>query len=311
MDQLVPNSPFYNCPGAVRMEGRLEISTLERAINEVIRRHEVLRTRFDVNASDHAQMPLQVIDEWEPRGLEVIDLAALPLAEREAEADRLAREDAGMGFDLSRGPLLRVKVLKLDEEQHVVLFTMHHIVSDEWSIEILIGEVKALYQAYIAGQPSPLAELPIQYADFAIWQRDYLAGEVLESEVGYWKEQLRDAAGLDLSIDHTRSAAPSHRGGRVMVEIGYLLGEELKRLSQREGATLFMILMAAFKLLLMRYSGVEDISVGTPIANRTRREVEGLIGFFVNTLVLRTDLSGNPSFRELIGRERRVALGAY
>jgi amino acid adenylation domain-containing protein len=314
LDQLAPNSPLYNCPGAVRLGGRVDLDIWERVINEVVRRHEALRTRIEVKEGE----PVQVIDTWEPRKLERTDLTSLPPEKREEEARRIAREEAETGFDLSRGPMLRVKVLKLEEEEHLVLYTMHHIVSDEWSMGILIREVETLYRAYSmegagsAGEESPLPELEIQYADFAVWQRAYLAGGVLENEIGYWREQLKDAAVLELPADRARPAEPSYRGGCKMVRLGHPpLSEELKTLSRREGTTLFMALMAGFKALLMRYSGQEDISVGTAIANRTRREVEGLIGFFVNTLVMRTDLSGNPSFRELVKREREVALGAY
>src|SRR5262249_55566147 len=189
LDQLAPNNPFYNIPGAVRLEGRLDLEALERVINEIVRRHEVLRTRFEVEVDE----PVQVIDQWEPRRLEVNDLTGLIPEEREKEAGRIARMEAETGFDLSRGPLLRVKVLKLEEEQHLVLFTMHHIVSDGWSTGILIREVGTLYQAYRlgrTGESSPLAELPIQYADFAVWQRNWLQGEVLERQLSYWREQL-------------------------------------------------------------------------------------------------------------------------
>src|SRR5262249_38867239 len=185
------------------------------------------------------------------------------------------------------------------------------IVSDAWSMEILSREIGALYQTYNAGECSPLEELPIQYADYTVWQREYLAGGILEAEVRYWKEQLKDAAILKLPTDHVRPAATSYRGGSERVEIGARSSEALRNLSRREGATLFMVMMAAFKVVLMRWSGEEDVVVGTVIANRTRREVEGLIGFFVNTLVMKTNLGGNPSFRELIRREREVALGAY
>jgi amino acid adenylation domain-containing protein/non-ribosomal peptide synthase protein (TIGR01720 family) len=307
IDQLEPGNAAYNIPGAVRLEGRLDLDAIERAINEIVRRHEVLRTRFETEDGE----PAQVIDAWTPRRLEVIDLTGLARAERTAEVSRRAKEEAVTGFALSQGPLLRVKVLKLDEEEHVLLFTMHHIVSDGWSMGIMIEEIGALYRAYCVGEPSPLAELPIQYADFAVWQREYLVGEVMEREIEYWKKQLTDVAIVELPTDHPRLAEPSYRGGEVEVRIDRELSEGLRRLSQREGATLFMVLMAAFKALLMRYSGAEDVSVGTVIANRTRKEVEGLIGFFVNTLVMRTDLSGNPSFRELIKREREVSLGAY
>ena len=307
IDQLEPGNDAYNCPAAVRLEGRLDLEVLESAINEIVRRHEVLRTRIEVAAGT----PAQVIDQWEPRKLEREDLSRLETEEREEEVRRITKEEAETGFDLSRGPLLRVKALKLGAEQHVLLFTMHHIVSDAWSMGVLVKEVCALYEAISEGQESPLPELEIQYADYAKWQREYLAGGVLENKVGYWKEQLKDAAILELPTDYPRPATPSYRGGLERIELGREVSEGLKRLSQREGATLFMALMAAFKALLMRYSGQEDLSVGTTIANRTRKEVEGLIGFFVNTLVMRTDLSGNPSFRELIRREREVALGAY
>jgi len=307
LDQLAPNNPFYNCPGAIRLEGRLNLGALESSINEIIRRHEVLRTRFEVVGG----APAQVIDEWEPRKLQVEDLKGLGRKERDEEAGRIVREDAMKGFDLNRGPLIRVKALELGEEDHVLLFTMHHIVSDAWSMEVLAREVGALYQAMIEGKESPLPELEIQYADYAVWQREYLAGEVLKREVGYWKEKLNGAAILELPTDRVRPAAPSYRGSIERVEISKESSEGMRRLSQREGATLFMALMAAFKVVLMRYSGKEDVSVGTPIANRTRREIEGLIGFFINTQVMRTDLGGNPSFRELIKREREVALGAY
>jgi amino acid adenylation domain-containing protein len=291
----------------VRLEGALDLEALECAINEIVRRHEVLRTRFEVEAG----APVQVIDEWKHRSLEVEYLMDWPQDERAEEAERIAREEAETGFNLSSGPLIRVRVLKLEEEQHVLLYTMHHIVSDAWSMGVLVREVCALYEAISGGQGSPLPELEIQYSDYAVWQREYFAGGGLEGEVKYWKKQLEDAAIMDLPTDHARPAARSYQGGSERVEIGKALNDGLRRLSQQEGATLFMLLMAAFKVVLMRWSGEEDISVGTVIANRNRKEVEGLIGFFVNTLVMRTDLSGNPSFRDLINREREVAFGAY
>jgi amino acid adenylation domain-containing protein len=307
IDQLNPGSAVYNITGAVRLDSGLKLYALELAINEIVRRHEILRTRFEALAGE----PAQVVDAWAPRSLDITDLTSLPTEEREKELNRIAGEEAETGFDLSRGPLLKVKVLKLEEDDHLLLYTMHHIVSDGWSMGILIREVETLYQAYLAGEESPLPDLEIQYADFAVWQRAYLAGEVLEREVGYWREQLKDVAVLELHADLPRPAAPSHRGGLERIELDHPLSEGLRRLSRREGATIFMTLMAAFKALLMRYSRQEDVSVGTVIANRTRKEIEGLIGFFVNTLVMRTDLSGNPSFAELLKREREVALGAY
>ena len=302
-----PGSVLYNIPGAVRLKGDLDLEALGHCVNEIVKRHEVLRTRFDEDAGE----PFQVIEEWRPQKLNVEDLTGLSLKERETAINRSAREELESGFDLSCGPLLRIKVLKVGKDDYLLLYTMHHIVSDEWSLGILIKELTALYQAYLAGDEAPLPELEIQYADFAIWQRTYLAGEVLEREIEYWKKQLKDAAVLELPADRRRSPAPSYRGGLERINVGALLSEGLRRLSQREGATFFMTLLAAFKVVLMKYSGQEDLSIGTAIANRNRKEVEGLIGFFVNTLVMRTDISGNPSFRELVKRERETALGAY
>jgi amino acid adenylation domain-containing protein len=307
IDQLNPGAALYNIVGGARLNSGVNLDALERAINEIVRRHEILRTRFEVEADE----PAQVIDAWAPRKLDVTDLTSLPPEEREAEVERRTREEAETGFDLSEGPLLRVKALKLEEEEHALLYTMHHIVSDGWSMRILNREVETLYQAYLEGEESPLRELEIQYADFAVWQRGYLAGDVLEREVRYWRERLKDAAVLELPADRPRPATPSHRGAMEIIELGVTLSEGVRRISQREGVTLFMTLMAAFKVVLMKYSGQADISVGTVVANRTSREVEGLIGFFVNTLVMRTDLSGNPSFRVLMKQEREVALGAY
>jgi amino acid adenylation domain-containing protein len=305
--QFMPNSPLYNISRMVRLEGRLDLMALERVINEVIRRHEALRTRFEIEEGE----PSQIIDPWEPRELVVEDLTGLTREEKDQEVGRITREDAGTGFDLSRGPLLRVKVLKLEEDEHVLLYSMSHIVSDGWSTGILIGEVRLLYQAFIAGEPAPLAELPIQYADFAIWQRAYLQGERLRQEIEYWREQLVGIEDLQLPTDYARPAAPTYQGANRYFAVDRDLAENLRSLSRREGVTLYMTLMAAFKVVLMKYSGAEDVSVGTVIANRTRKEIEGLIGFFINTLVMRTNLSGNPNFRELLKRERRVALGAY
>jgi amino acid adenylation domain-containing protein len=307
LDQLAPNNPFYNIPEAVRLDGKLDLKVLERVINEIVRRHEALRTRIEMGERE----PVQVIEEWEYRELWVENLTSLTQQEREEEIMKAMREEAGTGFDLSRGPLLRVKVLKVAEEQHVVLFTMHHIISDAWSMGVLMREVCALYEGYGAGNESPLPEVGIQYADYAIWQRECLAGGVLEREVRYWKERLRGMAIIELPTDHPRPPSPSYRGGQVGIGIGRESSEGLQSLSQQEGVTLFMALMAAFKVVLMRYSGEEDVGVGTVVANRTRNEVEGVIGFFVNTLVLRTDLGGNPTFKELIRREREVVLDAF
>jgi amino acid adenylation domain-containing protein/FkbM family methyltransferase len=311
LDQLAPQSPFYNLPRAVRLHGALDIDVLTRVINEIIRRHESLRTRIKVINQGEAPEPVQMIDEWVPREFEVIDLMAFPRSERDQEAWEVVDKDADEGFDLSEGPLLRVKIVKLDEAEHIVLFTMHHIVSDGWSLGVLTREIETLYHAYLAGETSPLPELDLQYADYAVWQREYLSGEILENEVRYWKDRLAGAPALQLPGDFPRPAAPSHRGGVVRVRIEKEVSDELRKLCQAETTTIFMALMGALKVVLLRYSGEEDLSVGTVVANRTRKELEGLIGFFVNTLVLRTDLGGNPSFREVIRRERAAALGAY
>ena len=306
-DQLAPNSPLYNIPFALRLSGELRVDVLRRTLTEIARRHDILRTRFGLRGDK----PAQIIDSPAEVALPLIELSGLEEQRREEQARSLAREEAQRPFDLTRGPLWRTALLRLGDREHIALFTMHHAVSDDWSLRVLVNEVAALYEAYLNGEDSPLPEVEIQYADYAEWQREYLAGGSLEAEAGYWKTQLRDVAVLDLPTDHARPAAPSYWGGTEKVEIGKALSEGLKRLGQREGATLFMALMAAFKVLLMRYSGEEDLVVGTSVANRTRGEVEGVIGFFANTLAIRTDLSGNPSFRETIRRVREVALGAY
>ena len=307
LDQLEPDSPAYNIPAAVRIRGSLNVTALEQSVNDIVRRHKALRTTFATVDGE----PVQVIAPAKPLSLVSLDLRALPEDEREAEALRLATEEAQRPFDLAQGPLLRATLLRLGEEEHIALLTMHHIASDGWSMGVLIREVAALYQAFSTGEPSPLPELPIQYADFAVWQRQWLQGEVLEAQLAYWKQQLADIPVLELPTDRPRPAIQTSRGAHQSLELSQTLTEALKALSRQEGVTLYMTLLAVFKALLHRYTGQDDIVVGSPIANRNRTEIEGLIGFFVNTLVLRTDLSGDPSFRELLGRVREVALGAY
>jgi amino acid adenylation domain-containing protein len=283
------------------------VSVLERALNEIVRRHEVLRTTL---AADDGQ-PLQHVARELTLSLPRVDLAHLPAHERETEAQRLAAEEARAPFDLAAGPLVRATLLRLRPTEHSLLLTVHHIACDGWSIGVLIRELTAIYGAYAAGQPSPLAELALQYGDFAVWQREWLQGEVLERQLGYWRKQLADLPTLQLPTDRPRPTVQSYRGAfRAFVLPGTLVSG-LRELANQEGATLFMALLAAFKVLLARYSGQDDFAVGTYIANRNRVEIEGLIGFFVNTLALRTDLSGDPSFRELIRRVRETALAAY
>jgi amino acid adenylation domain-containing protein/non-ribosomal peptide synthase protein (TIGR01720 family) len=307
LDQLEPNNPFYNIPAGVRLSGELNIEALERTLSEVVRRHEVLRTSF-ITAAGEAR---QVIDAPTEIKLALEDLSFLPVREREQEAERRAGEEAREPFDLSRGPLLRARLIRLAADEHVLLVTMHHIVSDGWSIGVLVREVSALYQAYCAGAESPLAELATQYADFALWQRQWLSGDVLEKQLGYWREQLRDLSTLELPADRVRPAVQSYRGARI----GFALGQEettaLKELSRREGATLFMVLLAAFQVLLSRYSGQSEVVIGTDVANRNHAGTERLIGFFVNQLVLRTELSGARNFVDVVQRAREICLEAY
>ena len=308
IDQLDPGNSVYNFPVAVRLKGSLNLAALEQSLNEIVRRHEALRTTFTIVDGQ----PSQAIAPKLSVSLLIVDLRELPDGERENEVQRLVVEEARRPFDLAQGPLLRASVLQLSDEEQVGLLTMHHIVSDGWSTGILIREMAALYPAFCSGNSSPLLELPIQYADFAYWQRKWLQGAVLQTQIDYWKRQLEGSPPLlDLPIDHPRPAVQTFRGGHQSLSLTKALGNALSALSRKEGATLFMTLLAAFKVLLRCYTSQDDLVVGTPIANRNRLETEGLIGFFVNTLVLRTDLSGNPTFRELVRRVREVCLGAY
>jgi len=307
LDQLVPNDPFYNLPGAVRLRGRLDLKALERAIDEIVRRHEVLRTRIEAAEGE----PRQVVEAWEPRRLEVVDLSQWTPEESEEEVRRLAQQEAKTGFDLACGPLLRTKALKIEEERHVLLFTMHHIVSDGWSMGILIREVGALYRAYLAGEESPLTELPVQYADFAVWQRTWLQGQVLENQLAYWKRQLGALPVLELPTDKPRPVGETRHGGSHSLLLPAALSASLKALSLERNCTLFMTLLGAFKVLLSYLSGQTDIAVGTDIANRNRAETEGLIGFFVNQLVLRSDLPRDLTFDAWLKKMREITLEAY
>ncbi len=312
LDRLTPGTATYNMPGPLRLRGPLDTRVLARCFAEIARRHESLRTRFAIREGT----PVQVIDPPGAWTIPGIDLTALPAPRRQAEAERLANEESGWPFQLDRGPLLRTLLLRLDDGEgggeHVLLLTMHHIISDGWSMGVLFRELTTLYQAFTAGEPSPLPELPVQYADFARWQRERLAGPDLETQLAYWRERLAGSPEvIDLPLDRPRPPVQSFQGEAVQVAVPRPVAESLKALGLAEGASSFMILLAAFKLLLGRWSGQEDVLAGTPIAGRARPEVEGLIGFFLNTLVLRTDLSGRPTFRELVRRVREAALGAY
>ncbi len=307
LDQFEPDSAFYNIPMALRLRGALNVAALESTLSEMIRRHEVLRTTFKrVDGK-----PEQVIGVAQPGRLPVTDLIGLTAEQREAAVQKVIKEDARTPFDLGRGPLLRQQVLRVGEAEHVVLLTMHHIVTDNWSTSVMVKEVMSLYTAYQGGASSPLPELEIQYADFAVWQRDYLQGEVLENELSYWKQQLAAAPEvLELPTDRPRPRVETFRGAYQSLRWDEETAQRLTALNQQAGTTLFMTLLAAFKTVLYRYTGKNDLLVGTPVASRDREEIEPLIGFFSNTLVLRTKLNGNGSFAELLQQVREVVLGA-
>ena len=311
LDQLTPGSATYNIPTAHRFEGRFDVDAMARSLHEVVRRHEALRTTFEEDGQGRAR---QVIHA-EPRvALERVNLRHLAAAEREEQVANAISGEAQKPFDLGKGPLLRARLLELGDEEHVMLLTMHHIVSDGWSLGVLMREVTTLYTAFASGKPSPLAELEIQYADYAAWQREWLSGEELDRQVAHWKNELDGApAALELPTDRGRPPVQTHTGKSLKRALPRPLMDRVDSLSRKLGATPFMILLAAYDVLLSRYSGQTDVVVGTPIANRTRVETEGLIGFFVNTLALRADLSGEPTGTELVlqVKERILAAQAH
>jgi amino acid adenylation domain-containing protein len=314
LDQLIPGNTIYNVPTAIRLTGSLYLAALEQTLNEIVSRHESLRTTF----IELDGQPLQAIPTESYADtlsftipISILDLQQLPDDKREIEAKNIVNTEIERPFDLSAGPLLRVMLLVLSQREYILLLNMHHIICDDWSIGVLIRELGTLYTAFAQNQSSPLLELPLQYADFAHWQHEWLQGEVLQTQLAYWQQQLKDLAMLHLPTDKPRPARQSYQGATQFLELPKKLTDALQTLSQQEGVTFFMILLAAFQTLLYRYTHQEDIAVGSPIANRNRSEIEGLIGFFVNSLVLRSNLSGNPTFRELLGRVRKVTLGAY
>ncbi|HVF42737.1 MAG TPA: amino acid adenylation domain-containing protein [Pyrinomonadaceae bacterium] len=308
LNQFAPESSAYNLAGAVRLEGPLDRAALEASIGEIARRHEALRTTFEEVDGE----PAQVINPAPEVGVPVSDASSLSGEEREAEVLRLAREEAARPMDLAGGPLLRARLLRLGEEEHVLLLTMHHIISDAWSMGVFVREMAALYKAFREGGRAALPELPIQYADFAVWQRRWLQGEVLESQLSYWKRRLEGApAILELPADRPRPAVQSLNGARHLFALPAATAEALRGVGERQGATLFMVLFAAFNVLLKRYTGQDDLVVGVPIAGRNRSETSDVIGFFINTLPLRTELDGDPTFDELLSRVRASTLEAY
>src|SRR5215217_1844224 len=307
LDQLEPNSAYYNIPLAVRLQGRVNVPVLEQSLNEVVQRHETLRTRFKMIDGQ----PMQVIVPSTALEIPVRDLRELPEDQVEQEAIRLATEEARRPFNLSIAPLLRGLLLQLRKDDYMLVLTLHHIVGDGWSLGILMREVAALYEAFCAGKSAPLPELSIQYADFADWEQQWLQGDLLNEQLSYWERKLAgELPVLELPGDHPRPRVPAHKGTHYYFSLPPDLTEKLKTLARSEEATLFMTLLAAFNVLLNRYTGHEDIPVGVPNANRNQIETEGLIGFFVNTLVMRTDLSGQPSFREVLQRVRETVLEA-
>lgn len=315
IDKLQPGNSAYNESLAIRLTGTLNTIALEQSLNEIVRRHEILRTTFTMMAQ-----PMQAIAPSLNITLPLVDLRSpaagrspsLSPQEQEIEVKKLASEEVAKPFDLSQGPLWRCTLLQLGAEEHILLLTIHHIIFDGWSVGIIFRELSEFYTAFTTGKPSSLPELPIQYADFAIWQRQRLQGEVLENLLDYWRQQLKDVPPvLQLPTDFPRPKVQSFQGGTQSFILPPDLTEQIKALSQQQGVTLFMILLAAFQTLLYRYTGQEDIVVGSPIANRNREEVQELIGFFANTLVLRTDFAGDISFRELLARVRDCTLSAY
>ncbi|XXY54892.1 amino acid adenylation domain-containing protein [Sorangium sp. So ce269] len=305
--QLEPTAASYNIPAAVRLLGALDVDRLQRGFEAVVRRHEPLRTRF----AEIEGRPVTVIAAEQPVKFAIVDLCAAPAEDREAQARRALEAEAGHAFDLTEGPLFRITLLRLGEREHVLLVVLHHIVSDGWSLDVLVNEVMELYAADVEGRPAALPPLSIQYADYAAWQRGWLAGPVLDQQLAYWRQRLgAEPPVLRLPTDRPRPAARSYRGASFAFALPRELSAQLSALARGQGATSFMLLLAAFEVLVAHYSGQTDLCIGTPITNRARVEVEGLIGFFVNTLVLRADLGGNPRFTELLSRAREEVLAA-
>ncbi|WP_084610648.1 hybrid non-ribosomal peptide synthetase/type I polyketide synthase [Archangium violaceum] len=307
LQQLDPADVAYNNAVGLRLSGVLELAPLEAALNEVMRRHEVLRTTY-VLADDGAH---QEIASEMPLVLEHREAVGASAREREEDAFRLARAEALRPFDLSRGPVIRAVLIRVGEREHILQLTLHHVASDAWSSGVLYRELGVLYEAFLAGSPSPLPAMPVQYADYAVWQRNWLSGQAMESQLGYWKKQLAGVPPLELPTDRPRPANRTSAGALHHFVLPRELSEPLLSLGRREGSTPFMVMMALYQALLHRYSGQEDFAVGSPLAGRNRPEVEGLIGCFINTLAFRAPLAGAPSFRQLLGRVRHQALEAY
>ena len=306
--QMTPDRPVYTECVTVRLPGLLDVAALERSFNEIIRRHEIWRTTFSVVDEN----PVQIVHPPTFFPLPLVDLEGFPKDQREAEALRLATDDLRVPFDLAAGPLLRPRLIKIDDTDHRLYLTLHHIIFDVASLhDVFMPELAAIYGAFTAGKPSPLAEPAIQYADFAHWQRQQQRQDALTEELAYWRETLHDAPMLQLPTDHPQQLQPTFRGTMERFHLSKALIDTLKELSRREGVTLYMTLLAAFTTVLHRYAGQDDVVIGTPTGNRDRPEIEKLMGFFLNTLALRTNLADDPTFRELLQRVRRTALDAH
>jgi amino acid adenylation domain-containing protein len=308
LDRLEPGNPAYNISLAVNLKGQLDITLLEQSLNQIIRRHETLRTIFTtVNGQ-----PIQIIALSLKLSLSVIDYQKNIESQGDVAVKQFLTQESQRPFNLTQGPLLRAKLLRLAQQEHILLLEMHHIISDGWSTEVFLQEIGFLYKAFLTRSSSPLSEISIQYKDFAHWQRQWLQGEILQSQLSYWKQQLEGIpAALKLPTDRPRPAVQTSHGAQQSIELSATVIQQLKAIARQKGVTVFMLLLAAFQTFLYRYTAQDDIAVGTPVANRNRDEIKGLIGFFVNTLVLRTDMSGNPTFGELLTRVKKVALGAY
>ena len=308
LDQLGLVGPAYNMSMALKLEGELNVDALDRSLSELIRRHESLRTRFEPVAGS----PVQVIGSPGVFALIIQDLSGLQEQDKAVFVQQLSREEAHRTFDLSKGPLLRASLLRVAPREHVLLITMHHIVSDGWSVGIVKKELSALYDAYSVGRSSPLSDLPVQYVDYANWQRRWLQGEVFQTQLDYWRKNLAGAPPeLTLPTDRPRPAIESFKGACLTFVLPLTLAGALTKLGRRENVTFFVVLLSAYQVLLSRWSGQEDIIVGSPIAGRTVREVEGLVGCFANALVLRTEVTEDLTCRELLKRVKEVTLGAY
>jgi len=308
LHQLDPASAAFNIPLGMRLRGPLDLKALERSLSEEVRRHESLRTTFD----EVDGQPVQIVNEPREWSLPRIDLSGTDVAEREAEMHAFARAEATRPFDLRVGPLLRTTLVQLSPDEHALFVVVQHIIADGWSMAVMMKEIEQLYGAYSRGEKAQLPPLPLQYADYAQWQKDWLASNGFSDQLSYWRTQLAGAPPfLELQSDWERPAVLSHRGTEQILKLDQELAHRTQELAKQSGVTLFTLLLAVFDVLLFRYTGQEDILVGTNIANRNRAAIQNVIGFFVNNLVLRTDLSGDPTFRECLTRVNATALDAF